>query len=125
MASQGKARAWILKCNDRPIAATLAFYDNSTYYSTQIVHDEAYSRSSPGTLLESIEMEHLIGEARFTTYDFLGGAPSNKRRWTETAMQTRRFCLVRGTSRGRIFRLYYFTIKPLAKRMGLFGSTKP
>lgn len=125
MAESGMARAWVLSCNDQPVAATLAFHDKGVYYSTQIVHDDDYSRSSPGTLLESIEMESLIDEARFATYDFMGGAPSNKRRWTDSALQTCRIWLIRRSVRGQAFAIYYFKIKPLLRRMGIFPTPEP
>lgn len=62
----------------RPIAATLALLEGSTYYSAHIAHDNEFARYSPGTLLESIELEDLMRERRFHTYDFLAGALQNK-----------------------------------------------
>lgn len=124
MAQRGQARAWILSCDGAAIAATLAFHENGIYYSTQIAHDAAFAKSSPGTLLESIELEHLIHEAKFRTYDFLGGALSNKRRWTDAALQTQRIWLIRPSFRGRIFETYYFKIKPLAKNLRHTGKTR-
>ena len=121
-ADQRQARAWVLKCDSRPIAATLAFHQGSTYFSAQIAHDEAFSHCSPGTLLESIELEDLMSKGRFHVYDFMGGALNNKLRWTSDTRATRRIWCTRPSLRGRVFRLYYFRIKPLLKRMGLFGG---
>jgi CelD/BcsL family acetyltransferase involved in cellulose biosynthesis len=117
MAQLGRARAWILSCDGVTVAATLAFHDKATYYSTQIAHDQAFAKASPGTLLESIELEKLISEGRFQTYDFLGGALNNKRRWTDSALQTHRAWLIRRSVRGRLFSIFTFRIKPLLKSL--------
>jgi len=116
LAREGRARAWVLNCNSQPVAATLAFNDGSTYYSAQIAHDEAFSKCSPGTLLEAMELEDLFTEGRFRTYDFLGGALNNKLRWTSQSRTTQRVWLIRKSLRGTAFCGYYFRLKPRIKR---------
>lgn len=116
-AQKGRARAWVLNCNSQPVAATLAFHDGSTYYSAQIAHDDAFSRCSPGTLLEAMELEDLLAEGRFRAYDFLGGALNNKLRWTSQSRTTQRVWLVRKSLRGAAFCTYYFGLKPRIQRL--------
>lgn len=116
-AARRQARAWVLHCDSQPIAATFAFHEGVTYYSAQIAHDSAFSKCSPGTLLESIEMQDLLAEGRFRTYDFLGGALNNKLRWTDTAHVTQRVWFLRRSWRGALFQRYYFQVKPLIKRL--------
>jgi Protein involved in cellulose biosynthesis (CelD) len=116
-ADLGCARAWTLSCNSQPVAATVAFHDGSTYFSAQIAHDAAFSKCSPGTLLEAAELEDLFVEGKFRTYDFLGGALNNKLRWTSQARATQRVWLIRKSLKGMLFYLYYFAIKPRLKRV--------
>jgi len=123
MSQRKQARAWVLKCDGRPIAATLAFHQDMTYYSAQIAHDEEFSKCSPGTLLEAIELEDLLVENRFRTYDFLGGALNNKLRWTSTSHPTERLWFVRKSLRGIGFHTAYFVAKPLLKRWRARSAT--
>ena len=123
MAQRGGARAYALFAGPRAIAVTLAFIEGDTYYSTQIAHDAEFDACSPGTLLESMEMEALIHEGRFKLFDFLGAALSNKRRWTDTMLATDRVMWLSGTLRARLFDLAYFGIKPrLTAMRRLFRS---
>ncbi len=112
MADAQRARIYCLYAGDRAVAATLAFIDGATYYSTQIAHDTAFDQCSPGTLLESMEMQALLTEGRFKTFDFLGAALSNKRRWTDTLPQTLRVLWLAPTARSCLFEGYYFRLKP-------------
>ena len=112
MAAAGRARIYALFVAGTPVAATLAFLDDPVYYSAQIAHDGAYDAFSPGTLLESMEMQALLTERRFALYDFLGAALSNKRRWTDTMDSTMRILWLARTPRAWAFDAFYFAIKP-------------
>ncbi len=112
MADAQRARIYCLYAGDRPVAATLAFIDGTTYYSTQIAHDADFDHCSPGTLLESMEMQSLLSEGRFKTFDFLGAALSNKRRWTDTMHDTQRIVWLASTTRAWAFDSYFFRLKP-------------
>ena len=82
------ARVLVLTASGTPVAATLAVIFDGVYHSLQIVHDEAYARCSPGTLLEARELETLFNEGEARRYEFMGGALSNKLRWTDDLTQT-------------------------------------
>jgi CelD/BcsL family acetyltransferase involved in cellulose biosynthesis len=112
MAEKDCARVYCLFAGPQAIAATLAFVRGDTYYATQIAHDSQFDECSPGTLLESMELEALIGEGRFKTYDFLGAALANKRRWTDTMHATDRVVWLGRTQRALLFDIVYFRIKP-------------
>ena len=112
MADAQRARIYALYAGEQAVAATLAFIDGTTYYSTQIAHDTHWDACSPGTVLESLEMQALLNERRFKTFDFLGAAVSNKRRWTDTLPDTNRVLWLRPTLRSRLFDAAYFTFKP-------------
>ena len=112
MARTGEARAWCLFSGGRPVAATLAFTRGRTYYSCQIAHDREFDTCSPGTLLESMEMQALHEERSFEVYDFLGAALANKRRWTDTMDETLRILWLGNSLRARVFDAVYFLLKP-------------
>lgn len=123
MASRGCARILILFCNHQPVAAAIAFMHGSTYHAAQIVHDADFNAVSPGTLIESLELEGLMTEGRYTTYDFLGAFLNNKMRWTDTAIETSLIFVMQPSLRTGVVDGYYFRLKPWVKsslrRIGL------
>lgn len=112
LAARGAARVLVLTCNDVAVAATVAVTDENTYYSAQIVHDAAFGECSPGTLLESMELEGLMRERRYRTYDMLGSFLSNKLRWTDTSHSTTQVFATRPMLRTWLFDAFYFRLKP-------------
>ena len=112
MAATGRARLYALLCGDRPVAATIAFCDRGTYYSAQIVHDAHFALASPGTLLESMELEDLMREQKFSRYDFLGSFITNKMRWTDTATETSHVLVFRCSLVSFIVDLHFSFVKP-------------
>ena len=125
-AAKGCAYVLTLWAADRPVAATIAFGHLDMYFSTEIVHDAAFARCSPGTLLESFELERLMRARRFRSYDFLGRFLSNKQRWTETARITHRLYVWRPTLPNFVLDLHYFRVKPAVKRLwrAVFGLSR-
>ncbi len=114
---RARARILVLFCADRPVAATVAIMDRGTYYSAQIVYDRAFSACSPGTLLESIELEELMTNQKFEMYDFLGAFLRNKLRWTTTARPTALVFVMQRSWRNRLIDTYYFYAKPRVKQL--------
>lgn len=112
-----------LTLDDTPIAATFGIRHDGTFHSMRITHDRAYDKYSPGTLLESLELESLF-DSDLDRYDFLGGFLSNKTRWTESIKKTVNIHLFTPQNRLRLFHLIYFRCKPAAKEilksLGLF-----
>jgi len=116
-AATGQARVIILWLDETPIAGTISIQENGIYYSLQITHDDAYSRYSPGTVLESMELEALMNENEFVTYEFLGGAMTNKQRWTSHRVETERLLIHQRDLRMLVFDWFYFRFKPRIKAM--------
>lgn len=112
MARRGRARILVMSCADTPVAATIAFMDRDTYYSAQIVHHSGYGACSPGTLLESRELEDLLRDPRHARYDMLGSFLNNKMRWTDTAQSTTQVFVLNRGLRERLFDAYFFRLKP-------------
>lgn len=127
MAERDKARVLVLRAGGRPVAATVGFTHGDTYFSTEIVHDEAFKECSPGTLLESFELQRLMEEGKHRAYDFLGRFLSNKQRWTEQARVTHRFYLFQGSLLTAVLEFHYFRAKPAVKRLwrAAFGLSRP
>jgi CelD/BcsL family acetyltransferase involved in cellulose biosynthesis len=122
MAERGAARVLVLRSGPRPVAATLAFTEGDTYYSAMIAHDAEFDACSPGTLLEALELEGLMAERRFRRYDFLGAALANKRRWTDTAIDTCRLIVLPPGPLAWLYESWIYGIRPRVRRL---GSTAP
>jgi CelD/BcsL family acetyltransferase involved in cellulose biosynthesis len=105
-----------LRVDDRLVAATFGLVHERTFYSLHIAHDASYSRLSPGTLLESLELEECFG-SDLDEYDFLGGFLKNKVRWATRMRDTMEVHLYQRQPRLVAAYLFYFVIKPPLKRM--------
>jgi CelD/BcsL family acetyltransferase involved in cellulose biosynthesis len=113
-----------LTVNDQPIAGTFGLLEGDHYYSLQIVHDPAFGRYSPGTLLEALEMEECFARG-YREYDFLGGFLNNKRRWTSQGRRTVQVHGFKKTPRLRLFFWLHFMVKPAVKqRLRRWGLTE-
>lgn len=115
LAERGCARILVLCCGGQPVAATIGVTAGPTYYSAQIVHDARFDAASPGTLLESMELEALMREGSHATYDFLGAFLNNKLRWTDSARSTSLVFVLRRSLRTLLIDGYYFHAKPWVK----------
>lgn len=115
LAEQGRARILVLYCGRQPVAATIGVTAGQAYYSAQIVHDARFDVASPGTLLESMELEALMRDGSHATYDFLGAFLNNKLRWTDTARSTSLVFVLRRSLRTLLIDGYYFRAKPWVK----------
>jgi CelD/BcsL family acetyltransferase involved in cellulose biosynthesis len=106
----------ILKLDGNPIAATFGLVHNKQFYSLHIVYDPEYRKFSPGTLLESMELEECINKG-FVEYDFLGGFLNNKLRWTRQYRETEELFVYRKDSRLSLIFFLYFKLKPGIKQI--------
>jgi CelD/BcsL family acetyltransferase involved in cellulose biosynthesis len=114
-AAKGRARVLTLWAGDRPVAGAVSILHGDTYFSTEIVHDAALARCSPGTLLESFELERLMGEQRPGAYHFAGRSPDDPRRWTDEARAAHRIHVFQSGLRSWADR-HYFRARPAVKR---------
>lgn len=117
LSRDGRARILTLYAGETPVAAAIAVTDSETYYGAQIAHDERFADCSPGTLLEALELEGLLEERRYRTYDFFGAALTNKRRWTADARQTARLLVFNNTPRAWALGQYFVRVKPGLHRL--------
>jgi len=105
-----------LRLDGRLVAATFGVRHGGTFYSLHIAYDAAYAKCSPGTLLESMELEECFG-ADLDEYDFLGGFLKNKVRWTSRMRDTVVVHLYQRRPRLVAAYAYYFIVKPPLKRL--------
>ena len=112
MATRDQATVLVLHCGKDPVAATIALTEGDVYYSAQIVHDNRYAACSPGTLLESLELEHLMGEGRYARYEFLGSFLNNKMRWAQEATSTALVEVIQPSLRALAIDAYDATFEP-------------
>jgi CelD/BcsL family acetyltransferase involved in cellulose biosynthesis len=106
----------ILTVGEKAIAGTFGLEFDGVYYSLQIVHDREFSRSSPGTYLEGLEMEECFGHG-YREYEFLGGFLNNKSRWTSTFRYTTQLHVFRRTLFFTALHLLLFRLKPWVKEL--------
>ena len=117
-----------LRLDGNLVAATFGLVHARRFYSLHIAHDAAYSHCSPGTFLESLEIEECF-RADLDEYDFLGGFLKNKVRWATHARDTVEVHLYQRQPRLVAAYLYFFVVKPrlkrLLSRLGVRLPTKP
>lgn len=117
-----------LRLDGRLIAATFGIVHGRTYHSLHIAHDAAWAKYSPGTLLESFELEECSG-AGLDEYDFLGGFLTNKVRWATHSRRTVEVHLYQRQPSLVAAHLAYFVVKPPLKRLlarcGIRWSPRP
>lgn len=106
----------ILSVSGKPVAATFGLAYDGLFYSLQIAHDREFSRCSPGTYLEALEMEECFARG-YREYEFLGGFLNNKSRWTSTFRYTTQLHVYRRTPFFVGLYLLLFRIKPWVKEL--------
>ena len=114
-----------LRVDGHLVAATFGLVHERRFYSLHIAHDAAYSGCSPGTFLESLELEECF-RSGLEEYDFLGGFLKNKVRWATHARDTVEVHLYQRQPALVVAYLYFFVVKPRLKRlMSRFGIRLP
>ncbi len=106
----------MLRVDDKAVAGTFGLLHDGVFYSLQIAHDRDFSRSSPGTYLEGLEMEQCFADG-CREYEFLGGFLNNKSRWTSTFRYTTQLHVYRRTPFFIALHALMFRIKPVVKEL--------
>ncbi|MDD9940620.1 MAG: GNAT family N-acetyltransferase [Myxococcales bacterium] len=109
------ARIMTLSVAGQPISATAGILYDRVYCSLQIAHDDSFGRFSPGTLLEYYEMDALLRDGGVDRYEFLGGAPNNKFRWTSHKLDSVYVHARKTDVRTLAHDAYKYRARPLAK----------
>ena len=121
--ADGRFQMRMLECDGKPVAATFGILHEGTFQSLKIAHDRAYDRLSPGTVLESYELEALFASG-IGRYEFMGSFLANKLRWTSTVLDTVNMHIYRRQPRLVLFWFFFFVlkrrVKALLKKTGQF-----
>lgn len=115
LAPEGRFITRTLSVGDQAVASTFGLLFNKAFFSLQIVHDDAFNKASPGTYLESLEIQECF-EQGLREYDFLGGFLNNKSRWTDTNRETRQVFVYEKTPYHLAIFVWSFHLKPMIKR---------
>jgi CelD/BcsL family acetyltransferase involved in cellulose biosynthesis len=119
----GKFELRVLECGGQPLASTFGIVYDNLFQSLKIAHVSEYDKFSPGTLLESYELEELFG-GNLSSYEFLGSFLTNKLRWTSTVHRTINLQIYRRQPRLAFFFFFYLVfkrrVKVILKRTGQF-----
>lgn len=112
-----RQRAFVIRMltvNGKAVAGTFGLAYDGVFHSLQIAHDREFSRCSPGTYLEALEMEECFGRG-YREYEFLGGFLNNKSRWTSTFRYTTQLHVFRRTWFFTALHILLFRMKPWVK----------
>lgn len=116
-----------LHCAGEAIASTFGIRTDGVFQSLKIAHDRGYDKFSPGTVLESHELEDLFA-SDLECYEFMGSFLTNKLRWTSTVYRTNNIHVYQRRPRLMIFYFVYFVfkrhVKKTLKRMGQFEKVE-
>ena len=114
-----------LMCGGKPLASTFGIRQDNVFQSIKIAHDSAFNSLSPGTILESYELEDLF-EAGIERYEFMGSFLANKLRWTSTVFETTNLHVYQRQPHLVLFFFIYFVfkrkVKAVLKRTGQFEN---
>jgi len=112
-----------LELDGRPIASTFGIVDRDSFQSLMIAHDRSYDHLSPGTVLESFELEAMFCSG-LRRYEFLGSFLTNKLRWTDQVIETVNIHVYSKTIRLSLFFYVHFVlkrrVKAILKSAGIF-----
>lgn len=81
LAEKGMLRLGIARLQDKPIAAQLWIVGQGKASIYKVAYHEAFAAYSPGTLLTSCLMQHVIEEGSVREVDFLIGEDKYKKVW--------------------------------------------
>jgi hypothetical protein len=119
----GRFQLRTLQCNGKPVAGTFGIACDGVFQSLKIAHHSGYDRLSPGTVLESYELEDLFG-GNLQRYEFMGSFLANKLRWTSSVCKTTNIHVYRRRPRLMLFFFVFFVfkrhVKTALKKTGQF-----
>jgi CelD/BcsL family acetyltransferase involved in cellulose biosynthesis len=122
---EGNFELRLLECGGKPIASTFGLVHDNVFQSLKIAHDSEHDNLSPGTVLESYELEDLFG-AKLARYEFMGSFLANKLRWTSTVCQTTNMHIYQRQPRLMLFYFIFFVfkrwVKSVLKKTGHFDK---
>lgn len=121
----GRFQLRTLQCNGKPVAGTFGIACDGVFQSLKIAHDSEFDRLSPGTVLESYELEDLF-DRKLQRYEFMGSFLANKLRWTSSVCKTTNVHVYQRQPRLMLFYFVFFVfkrhVKTALKKTGQFDK---
>lgn len=108
----GWASIWLLKLNEEYIAFEYVIQLGEHLLLLAIDYDQAYSRSSPGAVLRSLDLEQLAARD-IRIYDFAGTNYDYKLHWTKTVRPHSQFWIFNDRIKSRL--LYFVKAQVLPR----------
>lgn len=90
-----------MRFNDKLIASDLGLLMNRSFFSVKVAYDEAYSRYSPGQLLNRHIIQDLWAHG-CKTYDLMGTKMPYKMVWTTEVREHSHCYIFRPTLKGKL-----------------------
>ncbi|MEX2123325.1 MAG: GNAT family N-acetyltransferase [Woeseia sp.] len=122
---EGNFELRLLEYDGKPLASTFGIVRDTVFQSLKIAHDSDYDKLSPGTVLESYELEDLFQED-ISRYEFMGSFLANKLRWTSTVCETTNIHVYQRQPRLMLFFFIFFVfkrrVKAVLKKTGQFDK---
>ena len=113
----GWLRLAILYIEGHPVAAQLWFVVHGKASIFRLAYDEAWKDYSPGSILTSYLIEHVIETDRVEEIDFLMGNDRYKQEWmSECRKRWRLVCVNKHKSKGQVYSLVA-SLKALFRRL--------
>jgi CelD/BcsL family acetyltransferase involved in cellulose biosynthesis len=114
--SKGCFYVRLLKVDSAYIAGTFGILSNGVFYSLMTAFDQAYAQSSPGTLLEELELEECF-RLNVREYDPLCGMLTQKVRWASSMRCAVDLVFYKRRFKPMLLHFMYFVCKPKLRRL--------
>ncbi|MEL6237810.1 MAG: GNAT family N-acetyltransferase [Pseudomonadota bacterium] len=131
LAEQDRMRAFLLEGGKGPIAYLALPVEGATLVYAHLGYDPAWSRHSPGTVLQMRALESLFAEERYTHFDFTEGDGAHKAMFGTDQIACASFALLSPTLSNRAlitaraaFDASIAGAKALASRSGALGRIR-
>ena len=82
LSEDDRVRAYLLFLNGNPVSYLFCRVNNNIVSYNYHGYDPAYAKLSPGTVLQTLALQALFAEQRFTTFDFTEGEGPHKERFS-------------------------------------------
>ncbi len=113
---QGWSRLAVLYVNDTPIAAQLWFVAHGKASIFRLSYDKVWKAYSPGSILTSFLMEHVINSCKVEEIDFLTGNDAYKQDWMSDRRERYALACVKSTKPAGRYQWLVESLKGILKR---------
>jgi len=131
LASDDHVRAYLLFCDERPIAYMYCPVRDGVLLYQYVGYDPAYQHGSPGTVLQYLALEQIFAEGKFLYFDFTEGQGQHKEQLATHAALCANICYFRPSWRSFLVLWCHQALDRISRlvvggldRLGLKGRIK-